>query len=36
MDSGDLAISNFLSSYGLLLGFRMNQHKYRRLSWDTI
>lgn len=34
--SGDLTVSNLISSYGLVLGIRLNQHKYRGLGWDTI
>ena len=36
MVSGDLTVSNLLSSYGMVFGIRINQYKYRRLSWDTI
>lgn len=32
----NVTIGNLLNNYGVILGFRINQYKYRNLKWDTI
>lgn len=34
--TNNLTIGNLLNNYGIIIGFRINQYKYRHLKWDTI